>query len=216
MVRVDPGLTLLALRKFASLCPFKRPPMLSEQEAQGAARLQAVLNLGWTWLNYITPWLSPGFHATKPYVQNPLALAPALDDPDSECHSKIWHMMKICVWIDLMILTCYWSRWSPRKRSLLVVMAIAAIAYAAASTAGSAGIFSQARTFCCRYCRCCRWFAMATHGHIIVVKRTCRSREHGLFMDWKSRVPCPIQLPDREKFTWFPMMSAMWKDLCSQ
>ena len=86
--------------------------------------------------------------------QNPLALAPALDDPDSECHSKIWHMMKICVWIDLMILTCYWSRWSrwsPRKRSLLVVMAIAAIAYAAASTAGSAGIFSQARrTFCCR------------------------------------------------------------------
>jgi len=46
MGRVDPGLTLLALRKFASLCPFKRPPRLSEQEAQGAARLQAVLNLG--------------------------------------------------------------------------------------------------------------------------------------------------------------------------
>ena len=34
-----------------------------------------------------------------------------------------------------------------RKRSLLVVMAIAAIAYAAASTAGSAGIFSQATAF---------------------------------------------------------------------
>ena len=31
-----------------------------------------------------------------------------------------------------------------RKRSLLVIMAIAAIAYAAASTAGSAGIFAQA------------------------------------------------------------------------
>ena len=191
MGRVDPGLTLLALRKFASLCPFKRPPRLSEQEAQGAARLQAVLNLGWTtWkLHYALAesWLS--CHKT---IQNPLApAAPALDDPDSECHSKIWHMMKICVWIDLMILTCYWSRWSrwsPRKRSLLVVMAIAAIAYAAASTAGSAGIFSQARTFCCRYCRCCHWFVMATHGHIIVVKRTCR-REHGLFMDWKWRVP---------------------------
>lgn len=102
-------------------------------------------------------WLS--CHKTR---QNPLALAPALDDPDSECHSKIWHWCdeNMCLdWFNDLTWTrmntirywSRWSRWSPRKRSLLVVMAIAAFAYAAASTAGSAGIFSQARrTFCCR------------------------------------------------------------------